>query len=110
MIKQQQIHNLIEGKQNNQLVTAIVQSSMAVIPTVVLNVYLNMNMKFLQMHEVVMEQKKSNLTLHNAPKTQPIALMQFYFTTNKKNYERYFGPYAPGKILQFDFTGVSKNA
>lgn len=100
MITSKEIQNYADGKVPEQIVVAVVQAPGNIVPSVVLNVYLNLDMTFLAM-QASFAMAKSNLTLANQQQAQPEQIMYYFFTTTVKNFEKYYGPYHPNKVLPF---------
>lgn len=101
MIKKEEIKKLVDGEIDGQIITVIVQAPSQIVPSVVLNVYLNLNMKFITMQSSIV-QPKTNLTM---TQQKPSIITTFIFSTTLKSYKKVFGPYHPAKVLNFNFIG-----
>lgn len=101
MIKGKQIENLAGGQEKGQIVTFIVKAIGNIIPTVVLNVYVNLECSFVQILPALEKNPNQIQTLGNK-QGQMIPMNNFIFATPKENFEKIFGPYSPAKVLHFE--------
>lgn len=100
MLKPDEIKQLADGRKPGQDVTVIVEARAVIIPAVVLNVYLNLAMQFISMNAAY-KPLHPNLKLDHKGGMQDMVNI-FMFKTKRENFEKYFGPYHPGKILKFE--------
>jgi hypothetical protein len=100
MIKQNDIKELVDGKKDGQIVTAIVQAGAEIVPTVVLNVYCNLKMKFMWLQQTVLP-PETNIVSDVSGKVHGKPAVLYFFNCSKKDYEKLFGDYHPSKILPF---------
>jgi len=95
------LQSLAEGKTPKQTVTYIVKAHGNIVPTVIMNVYLNLESIFIAMQPSFDRPTKTSIISNGKP-PEPIPIMNYIFTTSLENYVNTFGDdYKPSNILKF---------
>jgi hypothetical protein len=93
MISNEQLLNLVRG--NGSSCFFMVETPTGVLPTVVLNIYVNLGCNFVTMNTIALPPDR--LSLNNNPRYAN----HYVFETTLENYTTNFGEYVPESIIKF---------